>query len=160
MSDFYTVNTTEEIHGWYIKLLDLDDVKVDKKAILTGIINRGSIAVSIVEPTIKDISNTDKYSYIRNVQPDGKTYCYVAELQIATCADTRNEILVAVVVGFNPRPILPTSDVYKLSVSGQVRDGLLTEIDYFTIEEDKSDTHKRLAITHLTTVKDWCKSNK
>lgn len=133
---------------------------VCKVSILNNIKHRETFALSKSVPVLKDISKMDDGSYSRSLYPDGKTMLYVSNIQVVRCADTNCDILVGEMAGRNPRSPLDTSGHYKVLPSGGIRDGKLTELDYFTVSDDYSDNYSPLRVSKVTPIKEWCRVNK
>jgi hypothetical protein len=145
---------------WYIRLIDLSAFEdpEDFVSLMWNIKNRDSFAVSFSESVIRDLTNISPDNYSRHVTPTGKTCAYVNDLAIATCSDTRSPILVAKVVGINPNLPLEEMGKYSVDIHGAMRSGILTEIDYFTIDIDDSDKGSKLSTCKVVPIKEWCKA--
>ena len=140
-----------------MKLIDSGDFKKRSEfvSLLWNIKYRDSFAVSESESKLRDLAGSSTDTFIRMAHPDNTTVAYVGNLFVAICVESRREMLFGEVIGINPKK--PLSDTeYCIDVFGGTRDGVLTEIDYFTITKDESGLSSDVQITRLVDLKDWC----
>ena len=145
-----------------VRLIDQGDFKKRSSfvSLLWNIKHRDSFPISMSEPKLRDLSRVDEHSFCRLTPPEGKTALYVGDLYVATCTESRREMLIGEVIGFNPKLPLKEYGDYSIDVHGGTRNDVLTEIDYFTIDEDETGLWKPLQITNITPLKEWCIENK
>lgn len=162
MSTYNTITTSEELKGGYVRLVDQGDFKKHSqfKTLLWNIKLRDSFPIADVKPKLRDITKTTDDRFCRSIQPEGSTVAYVGNLHVVVCSETRREILLGEIIGFNPKKPLPDNVDFSIDIAGGIRDGVLTEIDYFTIEQDETGLWQKLQACNIKSIEDWCKENK
>lgn len=158
MSNFRTINKGHSLLGkWYVKLLTLDKELYPNNYVrlFSNIKCRSFFRLVSGEPTIPDFSADSIGVHCRTTPTDELTFCYVNNLSIGRCADSGKMMLIGEVLGYNPRIGILEDVDYSISVSGATFDGVLTEIDYFTVDRDYSDKYEPFTVASLTPINMW-----